>query len=64
MSYPMFLVELSEEGVFILLSMITPYPDILLKLSIYSHINFRNNILKALNVSDFSLRKLTYENLE
>ena len=34
MIYPMFIAKLSEERVFKLLPMITPYPDSLLELSI------------------------------
>ena len=34
MLYPMFIVELSEERVFKLLPMITPYPNSLLELSV------------------------------
>ena len=64
MVFPMFIAELNEESVFKLLPMNTPYSDSLLKFSIIFTLNFRNNILKSLYVLDFSLRKLTRENLE
>ena len=57
MVYLMFIAELSEDKAFKLLPMITPYSNSLLSCLFFSQINFKNNILKALNVLDFSLKK-------